>query len=134
RPQAARPGRRRAAARAVGQPALPPLVHRRRAVMTDIPLEGKNIRQLCGIVLIFEAIVIGLASLPAIVLEHGNRGLAGRAGGGLPVLSPGASQPSAAPPSHPFPRVLAGLPQLDIAPSRKRTLGTPTPAMTDLWV
>ena len=27
----------------------------------DIPLEGKSIRQLCGIVLVFEAIVIGLA-------------------------------------------------------------------------
>ena len=39
RAQAARPGRRRAAARAVGQHALPPLVHGRGAVMSglDIP-------------------------------------------------------------------------------------------------
>jgi hypothetical protein len=43
----------------------------------DIPLEGKGIRQLCGTVLVFEAIVIGLAILPAIVLEHANRGWAG---------------------------------------------------------
>jgi hypothetical protein len=55
--------------------------------MTDIPLEGKNVRQLCGIVLIFEAIVIGLAILPAIVLEHANRGLAGGVGGALAVCA-----------------------------------------------
>ena len=89
RPQAARPGRRRAAARAAGQPALPPLVHRRGAVMSglDIPLEGKGIRQLCGTVLIMEAVVIGLAILPAIVLEHANRGLAGGIGGALAVCA-----------------------------------------------
>ncbi len=34
----------------------------------DIPLEGKNIRQLCGTVLVFEAIVIALAIPVAIVL------------------------------------------------------------------
>ena len=53
----------------------------------DIPLEGKGIRQLCGTVLIMEAIVIGLAILLAIVLEHANRGLAGGIGGGLAVCA-----------------------------------------------
>jgi Protein of unknown function (DUF4233) len=52
-----------------------------------IPLVGKGIRQLCGTVLIMEAIVIGLAILPAIVLEHANRGLAGGIGGGLAVCA-----------------------------------------------
>jgi len=51
----------------------------------DIPLEGKSIRQLCGIVLVFEAIVIGLAIPVAIVLEHTNRGLAAGIGGALAV-------------------------------------------------
>ncbi len=53
----------------------------------DIPLEGKGIRQLCGTVLIMEAIVIGLAIPVAIVLEHANRGLAGGVGGGLAVCA-----------------------------------------------
>jgi Protein of unknown function (DUF4233) len=53
--------------------------------MTDIPLEGKGIRQLCGTVLIFEAIVIGLAIPVAIVLEHANHGVAGGIGGALAV-------------------------------------------------
>jgi hypothetical protein len=53
----------------------------------DIPVEGKAIRQLCGTVLIMEAVVIGLAILPAIVLEHANRGLAGGIGGGLAVCA-----------------------------------------------
>ncbi len=53
----------------------------------DIPVEGKGIRQLCGTVLIMEAIVIGLAILPAIVLEHANRGLAGGIGGALAVCA-----------------------------------------------
>jgi uncharacterized protein DUF4233 len=53
----------------------------------DIPLEGKGIRQLCGMVLIMEAIVIGLAIPVAIVLEHANRGLAGGIGGGLAVCA-----------------------------------------------
>ena len=52
-----------------------------------IPLEGKGIRQLCGTVLIMEAIVIGLAIPVAIVLEHANRGLAGGIGGGLAVCA-----------------------------------------------
>ena len=53
----------------------------------DVPLEGKGIRQLCGTVLIMEAVVIGLAIPPAIVLEHVNRGLAGGIGGGLAVCA-----------------------------------------------
>jgi hypothetical protein len=53
----------------------------------DIPLEGKGIRQLCGTVLVFEAIVIGLAIPVAIVLEHANHGLAGGAGGALAVCA-----------------------------------------------
>jgi Protein of unknown function (DUF4233) len=55
--------------------------------MIDIPLEGKDIRQLCGIVLVFEAIVIGLAIPVAIVLEHANHGLAGGIGGALAVCA-----------------------------------------------
>jgi hypothetical protein len=53
----------------------------------DVPVEGKGIRQLCGTVLIMEAIVIGLAIPVAIVLEHANRGLAGGIGGGLAVCA-----------------------------------------------
>jgi hypothetical protein len=53
----------------------------------DIPLEGKGIRQLCGTVLVMEAVVIGLAIPVAIVLEHANRGLAGGIGGGLAVCA-----------------------------------------------
>jgi hypothetical protein len=53
----------------------------------DIPVEGRDIRQLCGTVLIMEAVVIGLAILPAIVLEHANRGLAGGIGGALAVCA-----------------------------------------------
>jgi hypothetical protein len=55
--------------------------------MIDIPLEGKGIRQLCGTVLCMEAIVIGLAILPAIVLEHANPALAGGLGGALAVCA-----------------------------------------------
>jgi hypothetical protein len=55
--------------------------------MIDIPLEGKAIRQLCGMVLVMEAIVIGLAIPVAIVLEHANHGLAGGIGGALAVLA-----------------------------------------------
>jgi hypothetical protein len=55
--------------------------------MMDIPLEGKGLRQLCGTVLIFEAIVIGLAIPVAIVLEHANHGLAGGVGGTLAVCA-----------------------------------------------
>jgi hypothetical protein len=53
----------------------------------DIPVEGKGIRQLCGTVLIMEAIVIGLAIPVAIVLEHANRGLAGGIGGALAICA-----------------------------------------------
>ena len=53
----------------------------------DIPLEGKGIRQLCGTVLGMEAVVIGLAILPAIVLEHANRAVAGGVGGALAVCA-----------------------------------------------
>jgi Protein of unknown function (DUF4233) len=52
-----------------------------------IPLEGKVIRQLCGTVLIMEAIVIGLAIPVAIVGEHANRGVAGGIGGGLAICA-----------------------------------------------
>jgi hypothetical protein len=55
--------------------------------MIDVPLEGKNIRRLCGTVLIFEAIVIGLAIPVAIVLEDANHGLAGGVGGALAVCA-----------------------------------------------
>jgi hypothetical protein len=44
-----------------------------------------GIRRLCGTVLIMEAIILGLAILPAIVLEHANRPLAGGIGGALAV-------------------------------------------------
>ena len=53
----------------------------------DIPLEGKGIRQLCGTVLGMEAVVIGLAILPAIVLEHASPGLSGGLGGALAVCA-----------------------------------------------
>jgi Protein of unknown function (DUF4233) len=55
--------------------------------MMDIPLEGKGLRQLCGTVLVFEAIVIGLAIPVAIVLEHANHGLASGIGGALAVCA-----------------------------------------------
>jgi hypothetical protein len=47
----------------------------------------KQLRQLCGTVLIMEAVVIGLAIAPAIVLEHLSRGVAGGVGGGLAVCA-----------------------------------------------
>ena len=46
-----------------------------------------GIRRLCGTVLIMEAIILGLAIVPAIVLEHVNRPLAGGVGGGLAVCA-----------------------------------------------
>jgi len=52
-----------------------------------IPVEGKGIRQLCGTVLIMEAVIIGLAIPVAIVLEHDNRAVAGGIGGALAVLA-----------------------------------------------
>ncbi len=44
-------------------------------------------RQLCGTVLVMEAIVIGLAIPVATVLEHVHGGLAGGLGGGLAVCA-----------------------------------------------
>jgi hypothetical protein len=44
-------------------------------------------RQLCGTVLIMEAIILGLAIPVAIVLEHANRPLAGGSGGGLALCA-----------------------------------------------
>ena len=46
-----------------------------------------GLRQLCGTVLIMEAIVIGLAIPVAIVLEHLSHGVAGGVGGGLAVCA-----------------------------------------------
>jgi Protein of unknown function (DUF4233) len=48
---------------------------------------GKTLRQLCGTVLVMEAIVIGLAIPVAIVLEHLHHGVAGGVGGGLAVCA-----------------------------------------------
>jgi uncharacterized protein DUF4233 len=48
---------------------------------------GKLVRQLCGTVLIMEAVVIGLAIAPAIVLEHLRPGVAGGVGGALAVCA-----------------------------------------------
>jgi len=47
----------------------------------------KQLRQLCGTVLIMEAVVIGLAIPVAIVLEHFRHGVAGGVGGGLAVCA-----------------------------------------------
>jgi hypothetical protein len=44
-------------------------------------------RQLCGTVLIMEAIILGLAIPVAIVLEHANRPLAGGIGGALALCA-----------------------------------------------
>ena len=46
-----------------------------------------GIRRLCGTVLAMEAVILGLAILPAIKLEHANRPLAGGVGGGLAVCA-----------------------------------------------
>jgi hypothetical protein len=50
-------------------------------------MTGKQLRQLCGTVLIMEAVVIGLAIPVAIVLEHLRRGVAGGVGGGLALCA-----------------------------------------------
>jgi len=50
-------------------------------------MTGKTLRQLCGTVLVMEAIVIGLAIPVAIVLEHLHHGVAGGVGGGLAVCA-----------------------------------------------
>jgi hypothetical protein len=47
----------------------------------------KQLRVLCGTVLIMEAVVIGLAIPVAIVMEHLSRGVAGGVGGGLAVCA-----------------------------------------------
>jgi hypothetical protein len=47
----------------------------------------KLLRQLCGTVLVMEAVVIGLAIPVAIVMEHVHRGVAGSVGGGLAVCA-----------------------------------------------
>jgi Protein of unknown function (DUF4233) len=47
----------------------------------------KELRQLCGTVLVMEAVVIGLAIPVAIVLEHARHGVAGGVGGGLAVCA-----------------------------------------------
>jgi hypothetical protein len=46
-------------------------------------MTGKPVRQLCGTVLMMEAVVIGLAIPVAIVQEHLRHGVAGGVGGGL---------------------------------------------------
>jgi hypothetical protein len=50
-------------------------------------VSGKLLRQLCGTVLIMEAVVIGLAIPVAIVSEHLRHGVAGGVGGGLAVCA-----------------------------------------------
>ena len=50
-------------------------------------MTGKLVRQLCGTVLIMEAVVIALAIVPAIALEHLRAGVAGGVGGGLAVCA-----------------------------------------------
>ena len=48
---------------------------------------SKQLRQLCGTVLIMEAVVIGLAIPVAIVQEHLRHGVAGGVGGGLALCA-----------------------------------------------
>jgi hypothetical protein len=50
-------------------------------------MSGKPLRQLCGTVLIMEALVIGLAIPVAIVQEHLRSSVAGGVGGGLAVCA-----------------------------------------------
>jgi Protein of unknown function (DUF4233) len=50
-------------------------------------MTGKAFRQMCGTVLIMEAIVIGLAIPVAIAYEHLHHGVAGGVGGGLAVCA-----------------------------------------------
>jgi hypothetical protein len=45
------------------------------------------VRQLCGTVLIMEAIIVGLAIAPAVALEHVHGGTAGAVGGTVAVLA-----------------------------------------------
>lgn len=44
-------------------------------------------RQLCGTVLIMEAIIVGLAIAPAIALEHVHAGIAGAVGGAIALIA-----------------------------------------------
>ncbi len=44
-------------------------------------------RQLCGTVLIMEAVIVGLAIAPAIALEHMHASTAGAVGGAIAVLA-----------------------------------------------
>ena len=50
-------------------------------------MTGKLVRQLCGTVLIMEAVVIGLSIPVAITLEHLRGGIAGGVGGALAVCA-----------------------------------------------
>ena len=50
-------------------------------------MSGKQLRQLCGTVLIMEAVIIGLAIPVAIVQEHLRHGVAGGVGGGLALCA-----------------------------------------------
>lgn len=54
---------------------------------TGRPRQVNRVRQLCGMVLVMEAIVIALAIVPAKALEHVNGAVAGGVGGGLAVLA-----------------------------------------------
>jgi hypothetical protein len=45
------------------------------------------VRQLCGTVLIMEAVIVGLAIVPAIALEHVHRGTAGAVGSAIAILA-----------------------------------------------
>jgi Protein of unknown function (DUF4233) len=51
------------------------------------PRQVNRVRQLCGMVLVMEAIVIALAIVPAKALEHVDGAVAGGVGGGLAVLA-----------------------------------------------
>lgn len=51
------------------------------------PRPVNRVRQLCGMTLIMEAIVIALAIVPAKALEHVNGAVAGGVGGGLAVAA-----------------------------------------------
>ena len=50
-------------------------------------MSNKLLRQMCGTVLVMEAVVIGLAIPVAIVQEHLRHGVAGGVGGGLAVCA-----------------------------------------------
>jgi hypothetical protein len=45
------------------------------------------VRQLCGTVLIMEAVIVGLAIAPSIALEHVHAGTAGAVGGGIALAA-----------------------------------------------